>query len=271
MSERDRPTLRQIVKEAVEALGGRTANVAVRDWILRKYPGTNQNSISAQIVLHTVNHTSRIHYPENQKPRIADGKQDFLFRPERGHVELHDPAVHGVWEIFETDDGRLSVRQKDDDIGEVSRPVVSRQEAEAAVDEGDAFAEESHLRDYLAQHLETVEEGLQLYVDEDGNTGVEYQTPIGRVDILAVDRNDDFVVIELKVSRGPDSVSGQLLRYKSWVKRHLAEGKGVRGIIIANSFSERVRYSLADIDDVTLMKYELSISLQRVPNLDEGK
>lgn len=270
MNEEDRPPLWQVVKQAVEALGGKTTNVAVRDWILSKYPGTNANSVSCHIILCTVNHPSRIHYLSNKEPRIADGKYDFLFRPERGHVELYDPEVHGVWEIFEGDDGRPSVRQRDDGVGEGGRLPAPRKDEDAPAEEGDAFAEESHLRDYLAQHLETVEEGLQLYADEDGNAGVEYQTPIGRIDILAVDRNDDFVVIELKVSRGSDAVSGQLLRYRSWVKRHLAEGRAVRGVIIANSFSDRVRYSLADIDDVTLMKYELSITLHRVPNLDES-
>ncbi|MFN8007523.1 MAG: hypothetical protein U0V70_10965 [Terriglobia bacterium] len=35
----------KMVKEAVEALGGKTTNVAVRDWIQKKYPGTNPTTI----------------------------------------------------------------------------------------------------------------------------------------------------------------------------------------------------------------------------------
>jgi hypothetical protein len=43
------------------------------------------------------------------------------------------------------------------------------------------------------------------------------------IDILAVDENNDYLVVELKVSRGYDRVIGQLLRYMAWVGRHLAE------------------------------------------------
>jgi len=66
-----------MVKEAVEALGGTTTNIAVRDWILKKYPGTNPTTIGCQIIVATVNHASRIHYPENQKPRLAEAQYDF--------------------------------------------------------------------------------------------------------------------------------------------------------------------------------------------------
>ena len=53
------------------------------------------------------------------------------------------------------------------------------------------------LRDYLVQHLEDVEPGLDLYTDEHGIDGIEFSTPFGRIDILATDREDRFVVIEL--------------------------------------------------------------------------
>ena len=98
-----------------------------------------------------------------------------------------------------------------------------------------AFAAETHLRDYLAQHLDEVEKGLNLFVDNSGQSGVEYNTPIGRIDILALDDKGNFVVIELKVKQGPDAVAGQVLRYKNWVRRHLANGKRVRGIVMCRS------------------------------------
>jgi hypothetical protein len=41
MSSQPRSFVWQMIREAVEALGGSTANVAVRDWILERYPGTN--------------------------------------------------------------------------------------------------------------------------------------------------------------------------------------------------------------------------------------
>jgi endonuclease len=258
MTSQPRPFVWKMIREAVEALGGSTTNVAVRDWILERYPGTNTSTIQAQIIVCTVNHASRVHYPENQKPRRAESQYDFLFRPERGRLELYDPARHGAWEIAEGEDGRLLVTQVDEPP-EPNGPA-----------EGESFAAEAHLRDYLAQHLDVIEPGLQLFVNDEGTVGVEYATDVGRIDILAVDAEGGLLVIELKVSRGPDAACGQLLRYKGWVKRHLAQGRHVRGLIIAQHISDRIRYALADVEDVYLKEYVLSITLKDVPPLDQA-
>lgn len=254
--QQDRPYVWQMVREAVDALGGKTTNTAVRNWIGEHYPGTNTNTIGCAIIACSVNHDSRIHYGENNQPRRADTQFDFLYRPERGHVERYVPDVHGVWEIYEKEDGRLGVRLVD------AEPMPDHQEATG--ERGTAFAAEAHLRDYLAQHLDKIEDGLELYVDENESSGIEYVTPIGRIDILAVAGNGGFVVIELKVSRGPDSVAGQILRYRNWVAKHLADGKRVRGIIIAQHISERVKYSILADPDVSAMEYEISLELHSV-------
>ena len=168
MTENNTPPVWQMVRAAVEALGGKTTNVAVRDWILEHYPGTNKSTIQCQIIFCTVNHDSRVHYPENHKTRKADTRYDFLFRTGRGQLELYDPAKHGQWEIYERDDGRLGVRQVDSE--------VPPDDAGPGTEGGSSFAAQAHLRDYLAQHLDQIQPGLQLYVDEDGTSGVEYPT-----------------------------------------------------------------------------------------------
>ena len=249
-----------MVKEAVEALGGTTTNIAVREWILKKYPGTNTTTIGCQIAVCTVNHASRIHYPENQKPRDATAQYDFLFRPATGSLEWYDPTQHGHWEIAEMEDGKLVVR-------EANQTLVPVEESE----KGGSFAAEHHLRDYLAKNLHIIEDGLQLFVDEAGTVGVEYRTPMGRMDLLTVDKNGGFLIIELKVERGPDEVCGQIMRYYGWVKRHVANGKPVRGLIIAQHISERIRYALADVPGVTAREYKLHITLADVPHVDEAK
>ena len=119
------------------------------------------------------------------------------------------------------------------------------------------------------KHLDTVEPGLQLYSDDEGKDGVEYQTGVGRIDILAVDAQGSMVVIELKVSKGPDSVVGQLMRYKGWLKRHRAEGASVRGIIVASHISDRIRYAVADLPEISLKQYDLKIELRDVPHVDD--
>jgi hypothetical protein len=254
--DQPRPYVYQMIKQALAALGGKTTNVAVRDWILERYPDTNRSTISCQIIICTVNHASRIHYPENQKPRRADGVYDFLFRLGRGLLEQYDPAKHGEWEIAEAEDGDLVVQQPEDP------PGCGDGETTATADE---FAMETHLRDYLAVNLGKIEDGLQLYADDNGSSGVEYQTEVGRIDLLAVDKGGSLVVIELKVSRGPSSVVGQLLTYKGWVGQHLANGKKVRGIIIAKRITDKIRYAVGEVPDVALMEYVLDVAVRGVP------
>lgn len=255
-----KPPVWKMVKEAVEALGGTTTNIAVRDWILKKYPGTNPTTIGCQIIVSTVNHASRIHYPENQKPRKAEAQYDFLFRPATGALEWYDPAQHGQWEIAELEDGKLVAREitKQTDLVDPGEP-------------GKSFAAEHHLRDFLAKNLHVIEDGLQLYVDEGGTVGVEYKTPMGRMDLLTVDKQGGLLIIELKVERGPDEVCGQIMRYFGWVKRHVANGKPVRGLIIAQHISDRIRYALADVPGVTAREYKLHITLADVPHVDDAK
>ena len=80
------------------------------------------------------------------------------------------------------------------------------------------FAYESDLRDFLAKNLALSESGLCVFQDE-GISGIEF--PVGGrfIDILATDKQNNNVVIELKVSKGYDRVIGQLLRYMAWIEK----------------------------------------------------
>ncbi|MED1949908.1 endonuclease NucS domain-containing protein [Brevibacillus centrosporus] len=61
---------------------------------------------------------------------------------------------------------------------------------------------------------------------------------VGRIDILTIDQDDNFVVFELKLNKGMDSAMGQLLRYMGWVKSELAPDKEVLGVIVAGEIDE---------------------------------
>jgi len=155
---------------------------------------------------------------------------------------------------------------------------VARQEETGAVDEdqedGEAmpgsseFLLERDLQRYLAENLECIEPGLRLYEDEDIR-GIEYEVGGGRrIDILALDKTNAFVVLELKVSRGYDRVVGQLLRYMNWIRKELADpSQRVRGIIVCRSISEDLRLACASIRDVELCEYKLSVTVSKVPQL----
>lgn len=255
----------EMIKKAVNELGGNTSNVAVKERILKEFPDTNTNTINAQIIVCTVNHDSRIHYPENNKPRIANTQHDFLYRTARGQIELYNPEKHGLWEIYQKDDGKFGVRRIDGDTIEKDGETVEEEPVTAS--EGTAFAAESHLRDYLAQNLHLIEEGLELYVDENGKDGMEYPTEVGFIDILALDKARSFVVIELKVARGPDYAAGQVLRYKNWIKKNLANGQSTRGIIIAQHISEKIRYSILSDSEISAKEYVINLTIKDVEGL----
>lgn len=128
---------------------------------------------------------------------------------------------------------------------------------------------ERFLSDFLVYNWEKTSLGQQyeLY-EEDGDIAQEYHTPIGRIDLLARDRdNADWVVIELKRGRSSDVVVGQLLRYMGWVQEDLAgEGEAVRGVVISGDADDRLRYALKPLTDkVTLLTYTVQFHVQEVP------
>jgi endonuclease len=82
------------------------------------------------------------------------------------------------------------------------------------------FAYEKDLKNFLVNNMYVIRPSLRVY--EDGDIiGVEF--PVGNkyVDILAVENDSDFVVIELKVSKGYDRAVGQLLYYMGWIQQNL--------------------------------------------------
>ncbi len=126
------------------------------------------------------------------------------------------------------------------------------------------FALEAHLRDFLAKNLERIEPGLRLY-EKDGRSGIEFTIDDGRIDILALDGNNKFLVIELKLSRGRNKTIGQLLYYMGWVDKNLGNSP-CRGMIIANEISEDLLIAVHRVPGVSLCRYNLSVSVERVFN-----
>ncbi|MGH7954188.1 MAG: endonuclease NucS domain-containing protein [Limisphaerales bacterium] len=129
------------------------------------------------------------------------------------------------------------------------------------------FAYEKDLQQFLAKNLELIEPGLQLYKDEEDEqiTGLEFPAGDRFIDILAADKSNNYVVVELKVSKGYDRVVGQLLRYMAWIEQNLAnENQKVRGAIVAREISEDLKLATSKIPDVTLLEYELKVTLHKV-------
>ena len=211
------------------------------EWFEVNYPKIKEGTVSAHLIRFSTNAASRLHH--SVRP-----EEDLLFQISGSLFRLYsvstDPApLHSKANVIASQDKLVD-------------PVEVQSPSE--------FAYESDLRDFLAKNLSHIEPGLQLYQDE-GITGIEF--PVGGrfIDILAVDARNNFVVIELKVSRGYDRVIGQLLRYMAWIEKHHAEsGQGVRGIIAARSISEDLQLACSNLPNVALYEYELAVTLRKV-------
>lgn len=129
-------------------------------------------------------------------------------------------------------------------------------------EDDEAFAAETDLRDFLAQHLDRIEKGLRLY-ERDGRRGIEFAVDDGRIDLLAIDKNDRLVVIELKVSRGRNRALGQLVYYMAWVDKHMGHGP-CRGMVIAKDIGDVLKLAVQRISDVSLYAYSLSVNVSKV-------
>jgi RecB family endonuclease NucS len=87
---------------------------------------------------------------------------------------------------------------------------------------------------------------------------------VGPIDILAVDDSGAFVVFELKRARSPDHAISQLARYMGWVKQTIGKVRKVRGVVVAKTIGENLRYAISVIPDVSLFEYEVSFQLNPI-------
>ena len=247
---------RALIKDMIVGLGLQpgqvfTVNRAL-EWFEANYPKLKASSIRAHLVQSSTNDANRLHH------RLTNSGDDLFFKVAPGQYRLYvagsDPAPIREYEP-DAEDAVLP-----DDVEEApsdNTPVSATE-----------FMLERDLQLYLVANLGCIEPGLKLYED-DGVDGLEYEVGNGRrLDILAVDAKGNLVVLELKVSKGYDRVIGQLLRYVNWIRQNLAQpGQSVRGIIVCRRISEDLRLACANISDVELFEYKLSVTVSKVDAL----
>ena len=114
----------------------------------------------------------------------------------------------------------------------------------------DCLVHERELKDLFASDPTKLEPGLSL-------VGVEYSAGNRRIDLLCLDCDESFVVVELKLSLAYDQVVGQLLRYMGWIKKNKAKpNQKVRGIIVANKISEDLKLAVSMVPNVEWLEYK---------------
>ncbi|MGI0029308.1 MAG: endonuclease NucS domain-containing protein [Nitrososphaera sp.] len=122
---------------------------------------------------------------------------------------------------------------------------------------------EIDLENSLAGDLSRLEPGLRIY-KEQGLFGRQVDAQAaGRIDILAVDRDEQFVVIELKAGEADRQVCGQVQAYMGWVKQRFP-GRSVRGIIVANEFTDRAGLAASVVPGLSLVRYRVTFSFEAV-------
>jgi len=124
---------------------------------------------------------------------------------------------------------------------------------------GTALSSEGDLESFIADNLDLVEEGLRLCPNGRG-----YNLSTGKVDLLCRDKDNNFVVVDLRTDTAGLDIVGQILSHMAEVRRKLSEGSGVRGIIIAPDFDKTLAITVSQLPQVKLMKYSLHFKFEEV-------
>ena len=149
----------------------------INSWFTQKYPRIKPGTISAHLLKLSINAPSRIHY--NVDP---NGNDDLFFQIDSKKFRLYDATL-----------------DPDPIYSKPNGEEVRKGQLEDSKDEnGNEFAYEKDLQNFLAKNLSLIEAGLSLHMEEE-ISGIEF--PVGNrfVDILATDKDNNYVVIELKV------------------------------------------------------------------------
>jgi len=233
---------RDMIKDLAIQKGDVIERDKINSWFKEKYSLIKPGTISAHLLKLSINAPSRIHYSVD-----PNGKDDLLFQIDRKKFRLYDHSSDPDPIYTKPEEGeKIASKHKEPE------------------ENGNEFAYEKDLQNFLAKNLSLIEPGLSLYVEEE-ISGIEF--PVGNrfIDILALDRDNNYVVIELKVSRGYDRVVGQILRYMAWIrKNHTEESQKVRGIIIAREISDDLLLACSETNSVELYEYNLSVSLNKI-------
>lgn len=90
----------------------------------------------------------------------------------------------------------------------------------------------------------------------------QFQTDIGKIDILAKDKiTKSHVVIELKKNQTSDDTIGQLARYMGWIKKNKKDDN-VKGVIVAGQFDNKLDHARIMLANTEVFLYEVNFQLK---------
>jgi len=198
---------------------------------------------------------------------------DYTYEPKG--ILPHRRAVRWLSKTIDRAKMSDALRNSAGAMGTVGNITAHGSEIEALLDDGEpdeaiedlaAFAMEKHLEDFLVHNWSqsVFAKEYDIY-QEDGERGQQYPTDTGAIDILAISKNKQtLLVIELKKGRASDVVVGQILRYMGYVEAELAEEhQSVRGVIIALEDDQRIKRALAMVPSIEFYRYQISFKLSK--------
>ena len=195
----------------------------------------------------------------NNPPRYGDS---FLFK-----CYIPNNASDNV-EFTSEDNQKISNSDIENDLLQIInsyKKFVSMEikNEESPISQG-LFYMEKQLEDFIIANWDKTEFGKKYdLIYEDGVLiSQQYPTTIGKIDILAIDKKTkNYVVIELKKNQTSDDTVGQLSRYMGWIKEHKKD-EGVKGIIVAGKFDEKLKYAKTMLQNSEAFLYEVDFKIK---------
>lgn len=128
--------------------------------------------------------------------------------------------------------------------------------------ESKSFKYETELQNYLVENVNRLRifDNPVMILEN----GVEYNTSIGRIDILLGDSHGNLFVVELKRDNVSDKTFGQISRYMGWVKENLSPKGEVFGIILGKKMDDKLKYAATNNPNIFLVEYSLGLRTKNV-------
>lgn len=136
--------------------------------------------------------------------------------------------------------------------------------SEDSVESKGLFYMEKQLEDFIIHNWDASEfgESYELIYENGELTSQQFVTDIGRIDILAREKDSGaYVVIELKRNQTSDDTVGQLARYMGWVSEKY-NTKDVTGIIVAGAYDKKLDYAMRMLPSCKVFIYNVSFTLK---------
>jgi hypothetical protein len=121
----------------------------------------------------------------------------------------------------------------------------------------------SQVRALISEQPGLIEKGLGVHADAAGRpVGVDFETPVGSIDLLARDLRGGYVVVMVLEPEDTEDLVPGLLRRMGWVRKHLCKAaESVRAIAVVNELPEAATYAAAGLTDGALRFVGYRVSL----------